>query len=258
MKEALYKIPLIDAFKSGDECPFCIIERDLENKALDFVVGSDSYMQSDIREQTDKAGFCRTHFKKMYDFGNAQGNGLILNTHLKKLIGELKDRLSSYKPAKASLKEKINLGARSFNFHDPADPIAIWCAKKDVSCYMCDYIDNTIDRYYDTFFFLYKKEPDFTDLIKNCKGFCLHHFGYLMEASRTCLSEKEMPAFTGIIFPLVEANLSRVQEDVSWFCDKFDYRNRDADWKNSRDAIQRGMQKLRGIRPDEQPHKQEK
>ena len=50
------------------------------------------------------------------------------------------------------------------------------------------------------FFFLYKKEPDFTDLIKNCKGFCLHHLGYLMEASRTCLSEKEMPAFTGKVY----------------------------------------------------------
>ena len=40
MKEALYKIPLIDAFKTDCECPFCVIERDLENKALDFVVGS--------------------------------------------------------------------------------------------------------------------------------------------------------------------------------------------------------------------------
>ena len=36
MKEALYKIPLIDAFKTDCECPFCVIERDLENKALDF------------------------------------------------------------------------------------------------------------------------------------------------------------------------------------------------------------------------------
>ena len=52
--------------------------------------------------------------------------------------------------------------------------------------------------------------------------------------------------------------MNRVQEDVSWFCDKFDYRNKDADWKNSRDAIQRGMEKLRGIRPDIPPHKQDK
>lgn len=39
-------------------------------------------------------------------------------------------------------------------------------------------------------------------------------------------------------------NLQRITEDLEWFCDKFDFRNKDADWKNSKDAIQRGMQKL--------------
>jgi len=258
MKEALYKIPLIDAFRSEDECPFCIIERDLENKALDFVVGSDSYMQSDIRDETDKTGFCRDHLKKMYEFGNAQGNGLILNTHYKKMLDALKKALSEYKPAKASLKEKLPFARGSFDFDHPQDPIAIFCASRDHSCYICDHMKNTYDRYFDTFFHLYKKEADFKDMIRSCKGFCLHHFGQLMEASRTSLSEKEMPEFTALIFPLMEQNLARVKEDVSWFCDKFDYRNKDADWKNSRDAIQRGMQKLRGIRPDTPPHKQDK
>ncbi|MBQ3785828.1 MAG: hypothetical protein II799_00990 [Lachnospiraceae bacterium] len=258
MKEALYKIPLIDAFKTDCECPFCVIERDLENKALDFVVGSDSYMQSDIREQTDKTGFCRDHLKKMFEFGNAQGNGLILNTHYRKMIDTLKKKMGEYKPAKASLKEKLPIVAKSFDFENPADPMASWCVSMDKSCYVCDYMKNTFDRYFDTFFHLYKKEPDFVDMIRNCKGFCLHHFGYLMEASRSCLSEKDIPAFTALIFPIMEQNMNRVQEDVSWFCDKFDYRNKDADWKNSRDAIQRGMEKLRGIRPDIPPHKQDK
>lgn len=258
MKEALYKIPLIDAFNSGDECPFCIIEEDLEHKALDFVVGSDSYMQDDIRAQTDSTGFCRSHLKKMFDYGNAQGNGLILNTHLRKLQSEFKDMLSKYKPSKASLKEKLPFGNKGYNFDNPIDPIAIWCKKKDISCYVCDYVKNSYDRYFDTFFYLYKKEADFTDMIKNCKGFCMHHFGELMESGRISLSEKEMQALSAIIFPLMEKNLARIQEDVSWFCDKFDYRNRDADWKNSKDAIQRGMQKLRGSHPDAAIYKQSK
>lgn len=258
MKETLYKIPLIDAFKSGDECPFCVIERDLENKALDFVVGSDSYMQSDIREDTDNTGFCREHLKKMFDFGNAQGNGLILNTHMHKLLDSFRKQLSSYKPAKASLREKLPIGNKSYSFDAPQDPIAIWCASKDKSCYMCNYIKQNYDRYFDTFFFLYKKEQDFRELVAGCKGFCLHHFGHLMEASRTGLSASEAASLAETIFPIMEKNLSRVQEDVSWFCDKFDYRNKDADWKNSRDAIQRGMQKLRGRRPDEPAHKQDK
>lgn len=30
MKEKLYTIPLMDAFKAEDECPFCFVERQLE------------------------------------------------------------------------------------------------------------------------------------------------------------------------------------------------------------------------------------
>ena len=51
-------------------------------------------------------------------------------------------------------------------------------------------------------------------------------------------------------------NLARVQEDLDWFVDKFDYRNATADWKNSRDAVSRTMQKLKGGYPADDPYKQ--
>lgn len=40
MKEKLYTIPLMDAFKAEDECPFCFVERQLEQHAMDFVLGA--------------------------------------------------------------------------------------------------------------------------------------------------------------------------------------------------------------------------
>lgn len=52
--------------------------------------------------------------------------------------------------------------------------------------------------------------------------------------------------------------MKRLAEDVSWLVEKFDYRNKDADWKNSKDAIQRGMQKLKGGYPADAPYKQSK
>ena len=45
MKETLYTIPLTDAFLANDECPFCYIERNVEQYLLDLVLGSgSSYM----------------------------------------------------------------------------------------------------------------------------------------------------------------------------------------------------------------------
>ncbi len=53
---------------------------------MDFVLGNaSSYMESDVRDKTDKAGFCRMHFKKMYDYGNTLGNAWILKTHINKV-----------------------------------------------------------------------------------------------------------------------------------------------------------------------------
>ena len=48
---------------------------------------------------------------------------------------------------------------------------------------------------------------------------------------------------------LMEQNLERIEDELTWFVDKFDYRNKDADWKNSKDALQRTMQKLHGGYP---------
>ena len=74
MKEKLYTIPLNDAMNADDECPFCYIERNVEQDILDYVLGScASYMESDTRDATDKAGFCRMHYKKMFDYGNTLG-----------------------------------------------------------------------------------------------------------------------------------------------------------------------------------------
>ena len=56
----------------------------------------------------------------------------------------------------------------------------------------------------------------------------------------------------------MEHNMERLAEDVAWMVEKFDYRNKDADWKNSRDAIQRGMQKLKGGYPADGPYKMNK
>ncbi len=56
------------------------------------------------------------------------------------------------------------------------------------------------------------------------------------------------------MFPLMESNMGRLSEDVAWMVEKFDYRNKDADWKNSKDAIQRGMQKLKGGYPADGPY----
>ncbi|MCD7735746.1 MAG: DUF6062 family protein, partial [Lachnospiraceae bacterium] len=101
----------------------------------------------------------------------------------------------------------------------------------------------------------YRQDEAFKNKILNGKGFCLHHFGILCGEADRYLSDKEKAEFYPAIFDVMEKNFARIEDDISWLVDKFDYRNRDADWKNSKDALTRGMQKLRGGYPVDPPHR---
>lgn len=253
MKEQLYTIPLNDAVNAQDECPFCFIERNIEQDLLDFVLGSgSSYMEADIRYMTDRAGFCRAHFQKMFDYGNTLGNAWILKTHYMRVIDEMKQEFAGFKPGKTSLKNKLMKSTAEGN------AIGAWVREKTKSCYICDHYAETYERYMDTFFYLYKNDEEFRTKIQAGKGFCLPHFGDLCEAADSKLPDKMKEEFYAAMFRLMEDNMNRVAEDVAWMVEKFDYKNKDADWKNSRDAIQRGMQKLKGGYPADPDYKMQK
>ena len=70
MREQIDTIPVNDAFLSEDECPFCFLERQAEQRTIRYVLGPGaSYMEPDVRAATDKSGFCTHHMKTVYDFG---------------------------------------------------------------------------------------------------------------------------------------------------------------------------------------------
>ena len=165
---------------------------------------------------------------------------------------EMKDQFQKFTPSKSGLMGKFKKNAERVN------PIGAWVQEKENSCYICNRFADTYERYMDTFFYMYKKDEDFKKRILSGKGFCLHHFGDLCEYAETRLNDKEKKEFYPAMFELMEGNMERLQEDVSWLVEKFDYRNKDADWKESKDAIQRGMQKMKGGYPADPVYKMNK
>ena len=99
MKEQLHTIPVNEAFDSADECPFCYLQRQAEQRTIRYVAGPGaSYMEPDVRLATDKAGFCREHMKKLYDYGNALGSALILQTHYARLLEQFRKDAAAFAP----------------------------------------------------------------------------------------------------------------------------------------------------------------
>ena len=101
MKEQLHTIPISDAMANAGECPFCYIEQKTEEHMMDFVLGHGaSYMEADIRDMTDREGFCRAHFKKMFDYGNSLGNAWILKTLMKRHEEEMDHVWKTFRPGR--------------------------------------------------------------------------------------------------------------------------------------------------------------
>lgn len=237
MKEQIYAIPVNDAFKEDTECAFCQMKNKLDREAVDFMMGP-SYMEDDIRMETNKLGFCQDHYKKMYSEQNRLGLALMLQTHLQQMNKDLinilpEDGLPTISKKSIFSKAPVVSNEASQHIHNISK-----------ECYICNKVENTYSKFLDTFFYLWKKDENFVNLVKNSKGFCLNHFADIYESAPSKLSANECTEFYKIIIPIELENLKRIEEELSWFINKFDYRYADEPWKNSKDSLPRAIEKV--------------
>ena len=236
MKEKLYTIPVNDAFDLDTECPICSMRKKLENDMVEFTMGP-SYMEDDVREATSRMGFCEKHLKQLYENQNRLGLALIIKTHMDKIIHDVeKYTAASGKTASSLFRKKTEV---------PGVVNYLNCMEE--TCFVCDKIDHTFERYIATIFYLYHNEQDFRKKFKNSKGFCTSHFKLLYQSAPEHLRQRELDEFLTDLNGLYLENMKRVRDDLEWFINKFDYRYTDEPWKNSKDALPRSMQKTNGI-----------
>lgn len=251
MKEQIHTIPINDALENAGECLFCYMQRRTEEHVMNFVLGHGaSYMEADIREMTDKAGFCQSHFKKMFDYGNPLGSAWILKTHYRHMINEMNQEFNNFKPGKPAKKGLFSKPSAN----DSSNSLVSWIREKECSCFICHSVQNTFDAYLKTFFNMYSKDAATREQFFQGKGVCISHMENLLEGADKYLSAKDLQEFYDKFLPLQLSNMERVYEDIAWFIEKYDYKNKDADWKDSKDAVQRGMMKMKGTDPSLPPY----
>lgn len=254
MKEKIYTIPVTDAFKTECECPICLLEKKLEEESVEYVLGP-FLMEPEGRMETNENGFCQRHFELMYNTqANRLGLGLIVDTHMVEQNERLKKNYENKKgllkkDADASFIKNLSgkLSSKQTETSKFVDELIANLSMLEDSCTICTKINNTLDRYIDVILYLYFKEEDFKDLFHSQKGFCLKHLRLLLEGAKKHLAPKETAIFVDNLLSIEIENLERIQQEVNWFTKKFDYRNNDAPWGNSKDALLRSIQKLVGF-----------
>lgn len=227
MKENIYTIPINDAFDADSECPICEFFQKEEKGRVEYSLGA-SMMEPDERIASNELGYCVRHTQMMYDFGNKLSHALVLETRLKFLTEEIKKyRNSVKKPKSIFVKGKDATGLSHSD-----------------NCLICTRLNKIMEDFVANIFYLYKKEPEFKNKFLNSKGFCLKHFEMLANSAYDNLGAQSGYEFIRTLCDIEEKNLNRVTEDIEWFSKKFDYRYKDEDWKNSKDAVIRASRKI--------------
>jgi len=224
MRESILTIPINEIFEPKCDCPICRMRNLLEDRCVEYIMGA-AMMEPDVRIETNKLGFCKTHFDKMLAQKNRLSLALILQSHLK----EIDENIFARKSLFENKKNKLNRLASVNN-----------------DCFVCSKIEWGMERFLVTFFEMYNKSPDFKKLFSEQEFLCINHYDMLVSLSATKLGKSDIIGFVDNCKTLTKKYLTSLIGDVSHYCNMYDYRNssKNSDWGNSKDSIERAIRFL--------------
>jgi hypothetical protein len=234
-------LPLWEAFRQGGECPLCTLESGLETQYLDQFLGG-SVMEPDTRVAVNAEGFCPRHGHGLFEADKKLPLALMMHTRLTQVMEQLDPLINKAAEPPAQKRKK--------NEPDPAQILSEAAARVQDSCIICRRMADVMDRYEETLLVMWHREAEFRTLFEEGKGFCLRHFGHLVDQARKPRLFTDHQPFLKALCLQQQKALARLEEEIKWFTLKFDYRNSDKPWGTSRDALPRTMEKLSGYTVD--------
>ncbi len=214
-----------EKFKVDCECPLCEIQKVVEEQFLHEFL-NDAVMEDNTRIKVGNKGFCARHFDMLFSRQNKLSVALQIGTR----VDNLQKIISDDKSVRAAIKQAEALD------------------KAATTCVLCDYVQESMVKYYKTIAQMFERERDFFKTLIKSKGFCLHHYAELLRYSRSAgFVAKE---YVSIIGGVQKRNMERLQAELKRFCDKHDYRNALEPLGSAETALPRMREKLYGKKID--------
>lgn len=205
MKETIYTIPINEAYDVMDGCPICRLENDLEATSVDYIMGA-AMMEPDVRMETNKVGFCPTHFKHMLTVKKRLSLALMLESYLN-------DLCEKCLPEDTSKISKKELDALSSKLKTASD-----------ECFICNQLHERMEKYYRNIIYLWRTDAEFRKKTLSQEYFCIHHIAELLAHAQKELDKKSIPAFLSDHMSAARKKAALLNEHVSAFCKSFDHR----------------------------------
>lgn len=255
MRYHIDTIPVWDAVKLNGDCPLCALRRRNELIDVDRFLGG-SVMEPDTRIQVNAKGFCPRHQALLYAQKNRLGHALMMHTHLKETIARM---TPLFENANAAAVKSAGTGAVKRMLGKSGGKQDLLSAAEAVrkltsTCILCDTIEENTRRYAYTLLHLYKTDASFRQAFAASKGVCLPDMALLMEMAEEALSGQLLADFIRDLCAAVEKTLKKNEADLEGFTLKFDYRNADKPWGDSKGSLERTVNQLHGWCLGEEPN----
>ena len=238
MKYQIDTIPVWEAIEYQGPCILCTLHAKTEAGEIDRVLGS-SVMEPDVRVRTNENGICNQHQQMMFVTQNRLGHALLMDTHAMEVL----KRLSKISDEANHMKYSA---VNPLSTRNTRSTIADQLRKLTAQCVVCENITTHMQRYLYTVLYLWKSDPKFKQQFSQSKGLCISHAADLLDVAEKQLNAKERKEFVAVCLNLLTEHLAEDEKDLLWFTQKFDYRNQDKPWGNSKNAIERTVNRLRG------------
>lgn len=224
MRESILTIPVNEIFEPRDGCPICRMRDMLEKRTTEYIMGA-AMMEPDVRIETNRLGFCKTHFDQMLKQKNRLSLALMLQTRLETVKREVFSKTGIIDNKSKRVKSLV---------------------KNNSTCFVCSKVDWAMERLMVTVFDMYKNSKEFKELFNEQEYICMPHCEMLLSLSGDGLDKRTALDFRDDVLKLGQKQVDILYKDVSHFCSMFDYRNNgeNADWGNSRDAVERSVEFL--------------
>ena len=239
MKEKIYTIPINEAYDEPCGCPLCRLERALEEEACAYALGA-AMMEPDFRVNSNEKGFCRRHTEKLFALPNKLSLALVLDTG----VGSISERLD-----KLFDKAKSAKSGGLFKKDGTAELCKELCdalAEYEKSCVICEKGAHTMARSCGTRVARWATEAEVREKFARAPGLCLPHLRAVMEEAARSMPKNRLGEFLQTLGENQKRDFAKIGEDVHRFTLKFDYRNRDMEWGDAKDAPRRAIEKLCG------------
>ncbi|MBR1584187.1 MAG: hypothetical protein IJ662_01450 [Clostridia bacterium] len=257
MRYHIDTIPVWDAVKLNGECPLCALRRRNELLDVDRFLGG-SVMEPDTRIQVNEKGFCARHQIMLYQKNNRLGHALMMHTHLKETIRRVSPALENARAAAQksagtpAVKRMLGKSAGKQDLRAAAEAVRQLTA----TCILCDTIEENTRRYAYTMLHLYKNDTAFRKAFAASKGVCLPDMALLLEMAEEALAGQTLLDFVTDLCDTTEKTMQKNETDIEGFTLKFDYRNADKPWGDSRGSLERTVNQLHGWCLGEEPNPQ--